>query len=71
MPIINYSQLAHVLRVEYGFAGLSIGVPFVLGKGGVEKTIELELSDETKSSSSPGTLFRRGFVWDEHSKSCR
>jgi len=34
---------------EYGFSGLSIGVPVVLGKEGVEKIIELELSDKTKA----------------------
>jgi malate dehydrogenase len=33
---------------EYGFSGLSIGVPVVLGKEGVEKIIELELSEKTK-----------------------
>ena len=33
---------------EYGFSGLSIGVPVVLGKEGVEKIIELELSGQTR-----------------------
>jgi malate dehydrogenase len=33
---------------EYGFSNLSIGVPVVLGKSGVEKIIELELSNQTK-----------------------
>lgn len=33
---------------EYGFNQVSIGVPVVLGKAGVEKVIELELSDESK-----------------------
>ena len=33
---------------EYGASGLSIGVPVVLGKEGVEKIIELDLSDKTK-----------------------
>jgi malate dehydrogenase len=32
---------------EYGFSDLSIGVPVVLGKQGVEKIIELELSEKT------------------------
>jgi len=32
---------------EYGFSGLSIGVPVILGKEGVEKIVELELSDQT------------------------
>ena len=33
---------------EYGFSEVSIGVPVVLGKRGVEKIIELELSNQTK-----------------------
>ena len=36
------------LEGEYGASGLSIGVPVVLGKEGVEKIIELELSPRTK-----------------------
>jgi malate dehydrogenase len=33
---------------EYGFSDVSIGVPVVLGKDGVEKIIELDLSEKTK-----------------------
>jgi malate dehydrogenase len=33
---------------EYGFSNVSIGVPVVLGKYGVEKIIALELSDQTR-----------------------
>jgi malate dehydrogenase len=33
---------------EYGTHGVSIGVPVVLGKEGVEKVVELELSQKTK-----------------------
>jgi len=33
---------------EYGFSDVSIGVPVVLGKTGVEKIIELELSNQSK-----------------------
>ncbi len=36
------------LNGEYGFSDVSIGVPVVLGKAGVEKIIELELSNESK-----------------------
>ncbi len=32
---------------EYGFSKVSIGVPVVLGKGGVEKVIELDLSRQS------------------------
>jgi len=34
---------------EYGLEKLSIGLPVVLGKNGVEKIIELPLDDGTKS----------------------
>jgi malate dehydrogenase len=33
---------------EYGASDLSIGVPVVLGKEGVEKIVELELSEKTQ-----------------------
>jgi malate dehydrogenase len=35
------------LQGEYGYSNLSIGVPVVLGKNGVEKILELQLSPET------------------------
>ena len=36
------------LQGEYGFSDVSIGVPCVLGKNGVERILELELDTETK-----------------------
>jgi malate dehydrogenase len=36
------------LQGEYGFSDVSIGVPVVLGKNGVERILELELLPETK-----------------------
>jgi len=36
------------LQGEYGFSDVSIGVPCVLGKNGVEKILELKLDAETK-----------------------
>jgi malate dehydrogenase len=36
------------LQGEYGYSNLSIGVPVVLGKNGVEKILELELKSETR-----------------------
>lgn len=36
------------LNGEYGINDLLIGVPVILGKSGVEKVIELDLSDESK-----------------------
>jgi malate dehydrogenase len=41
-------SVSTILDGEYGFSGVSIGVPVVLGKEGVEKIIELELSKKTK-----------------------
>ena len=42
MPVSTY------LDGEYGYSDVSIGVPAVLGKNGVEKIIELELNDNEK-----------------------
>jgi len=36
------------LQGEYGFSDVSIGVPCILGKVGVEKILELNLDVETK-----------------------
>jgi malate dehydrogenase len=37
------------LQGEYGFSDVSIGVPCVLGKNGVERILELKLDPETKA----------------------
>lgn len=55
---------AAYLQGEYGVSGLFVGVPVVLGKKGVEKIIELRLSDEEKkafhqSASSVRELLER------------
>ncbi len=39
---------AVLLNGEYGYTGLYVGVPVVLGKNGVERIIEMELNDEEK-----------------------
>jgi len=36
------------LNGEYGFSDVSIGVPVILGKNGIERILELELMPETK-----------------------
>jgi len=36
------------LNGEYGFSDVSVGVPVVLGKNGVERILELELMPETR-----------------------
>lgn len=38
------------LEGEYGVHGLFVGVPVILGAGGVEKVIELDLTDEEKEA---------------------
>jgi malate dehydrogenase len=42
--------VATPLDGEYGISGITMGVPAVLGKNGVEKIIELELNDEEKQN---------------------
>jgi malate dehydrogenase len=44
LPAIAY------LEGEYGFDGIYLGVPTILGKNGIEKVIELELTDEEKAA---------------------
>jgi malate dehydrogenase len=39
---------AVLLNGQYGYNGLYIGVPTVLGSGGVERVIEMQLNDEEK-----------------------
>jgi malate dehydrogenase len=38
------------LEGEYGVHGLFVGVPCILGKNGIEKVIELDLTDEEKAA---------------------
>ena len=40
---------AVLLNGQYGYDGLFIGVPAVLGAGGVERVIEMELNDDEKA----------------------
>jgi len=48
--ILNNSQIiipsSVLLNGEYGHKDVSVGVPIIIGKNGVEKIIELELDDE-------------------------
>jgi malate dehydrogenase len=41
---------AVLLQGEYGLRDLFVGVPAVLGRGGMEKVIELELTDDEKAA---------------------
>lgn len=40
---------AVLLNGQYGYDGLFVGVPVVIGKDGIEKIIEMELNDEEKA----------------------
>ena len=35
---------------EYGVGGYYVGVPIVLGSGGVEKVVEIDLTEEEKAA---------------------
>jgi len=48
LPVATY------LDGEYGHSGITIGVPAVIGKNGVEKIIELDLNDEEKDMFNKG-----------------
>ena len=39
-----------LLKGEYGVDGLFVGVPVILGKGGVEKVIEIDMTDEERQA---------------------
>ena len=39
-----------LLEGEYGVKGLFVGVPAIIGKNGIEKIIELDLTDEEKAA---------------------
>lgn len=41
---------AAYLKGEYGVEGLFVGVPAIIGEGGVEKVIEVRLNDEEKAA---------------------
>jgi malate dehydrogenase len=40
-------SISACLKSEYGFSDVSIGVPVILGKNGVERILELKLKPET------------------------
>ncbi len=44
LPAIAY------LEGEYGYRGIYLGVPTIIGAGGIEKVIELELQEEEKAA---------------------
>jgi malate dehydrogenase len=58
-------SVSTMLNGEYGLSDISIGVPVILGKNGVERILELRLSPEvkkqfTRSASIIKTMIDRG-----------
>jgi malate dehydrogenase len=41
---------AAMMNGEYGLKGIYIGVPVIMGKGGVEKIVEIELNEAEKKA---------------------
>ena len=39
-----------MLTGQYGIDGLYVGVPVVIGEGGVERIVEIELNEEEKAA---------------------
>ncbi|MDX1703871.1 MAG: malate dehydrogenase, partial [Altererythrobacter ishigakiensis] len=46
---------ASYVEGKYGLDGLYVGVPTVIGAGGTEEVIEIELSDEEKANLKVST----------------
>jgi malate dehydrogenase len=53
---------AAYLRGEYGIDGLFVGVPIVLGNGGVEKVIEIALTDDERAAFHRSAESVRGLL---------
>lgn len=51
-----------VLAGEYGLEGLSMGVPAMIGKNGIEKIIELDLDEEQKKMLSESASFIKNIL---------
>ncbi|MBX5328916.1 MAG: malate dehydrogenase [Candidatus Bathyarchaeota archaeon] len=49
-------SVSTVLQGEYGFSDVSIGVPVVLGRNGIERILELKLMPKTKKSFENSVL---------------
>ncbi|MGD8506445.1 MAG: malate dehydrogenase [Candidatus Bathyarchaeota archaeon] len=56
------------LKGEYGFSDVSIGVPVILGKNGIEKILELELKPDTRKRFEESVSIIRDSI--EHLDEC-
>lgn len=50
------------LQGEYGFSDVSIGVPVILGRNGIERILELKLRPETKKCFEKSVLIIKGSI---------
>ena len=48
-----------LLEGEYGLSDISIGVPAIIGRNGIEKIVEIELDGAQTSSRYPGGVALR------------
>ena len=56
-----------LLEGEYGLTDLTIGVPVILGKNGIEKIVEIDLTEDEKallSQSADGVSATNGLLSD-------
>jgi malate dehydrogenase len=53
---------AAYLEGEYGVSGFYMGVPVVIGKGGIERVLELPLSDAEKTLFAQSVQSVKGTV---------
>ena len=51
-----------MLRGQYGVRGLYIGVPVVIGAGGVERIVEIDLNASEKKAFDASVAAVRGLV---------
>ena len=56
---------------EYGVGGYYVGVPVILGAGGVERIIELELTDEERAGFQKSVDAVKNRWWRAHGQADR
>src|SRR4030042_2819287 len=59
-------SVSTILQGEYGHSDVSIGVPCILGKNGVEKVLELDLDVETRKEFERSVEIVRDAIRTEH-----
>jgi len=55
-------SVSTLLKGEYGFSDISIGVPVILGKNGVERILELKLSSKAKKQFTRSASIIKGMI---------